>query len=272
MHDRVSIHQMCFASLSIADYVARCRDLGARRIGFNVPALLADDGLKAAQAALAGSDIAVESLVHVLMAGQQLSPDKASWQEPRENLVRAIDAAAALGARSIYMLTGGHGGLVWEEAADCFSAIIAPCIDRAKAAGVKLAIENASSLYADLHIAHTLADTIRLAEMADVGICIETFFCWAEAGLDDLIRRALPRCVLIQLSDYVLGDRSLPARAVPGDGAIPIEHIVRSALDAGYKGVFDLELLGPRIAAEGAEAATARAARHVSAILDRLCA
>ena len=49
----------------------------------------------------------------------------------------------------------------------------------------------------------------------------------------------------IQLSDYVLGDRALPARAVPGDGAIPIESFLGQALAGGYAHGFDLELLGP---------------------------
>ena len=49
----------------------------------------------------------------------------------------------------------------------------------------------------------------------------------------------------------MLGDRALPARAVPGDGAIPIETFIAQALAGGYAHGFDLELIGPRIDAEG---------------------
>ncbi len=260
---------MCFASLALPDYIRQCQTLGAQRIGFISPALLAPDGFATASAALAGSDIAVETIAHVFRTGH-LSTHRNEWRESREALSRLIDGAAELGARSIYMLTGGHGGLAWEAAADCFCEAIAPCVDQAKAAGVELAIENASALYAELHIAHSLADTITLAEMADVGVCIELFFCWAEAGLPTLFQRAMPRCQLVQLSDYHYGDRSLPARAVPGDGAIPLQNIVGLLLDAGYGGTFDLELLGPRIDAEGAAIAVARAAENIGAMLQRL--
>ena len=68
----------------------------------------------------------------------------------------------------------------------------------------------------------------------------------------------------------MLGDRALPARAVPGDGAIPIETFVAQALADGYRFGFDLELLGPRIDAEGRLAAAGRACTAVSAMLDRL--
>lgn len=109
-----------------------------------------------------------------------------------------------------------------------------------------------------------------LAELAGIGVCIDIYACWAEAALQETIERAMPRCHLIQVSDYVYGDRSLPSRAVPGDGAIPLERILGWALDAGYAGAFDLELIGPRIDAEGRREATRRAATNVGALLDAL--
>ncbi len=269
MHQRVSVHQMCFAGAEVADYVRQCQNLGAGRISFASPAILAEGGMADVRTALDGGDMAVESIAHVFRPGH-LSTNPAEWLESRETLSRLIDDAAALGARSVYMLTGGHGELTWEAAAESFCEAIAPCADRARAAGVQLAIENASALYGELHIAHSLADAVTLAEMAGIGVCIELFFCWAEADLPALFERAMPRCHLVQLSDYVYGDRSLPARAVPGDGAIPLERLIGWLLHAGYPGAFELELLGPRIDAEGHPAATARAAANVSELLIRL--
>lgn len=80
----------------------------------------------------------------------------------------------------------------------------------------------------------------------------------------------MPMTGLVQVSDYVLGDRTAPCRAVPGDGAIPLERILGDVLDAGYAGVFDLELVGPRIDAEGARPATTRAAETLSRMLTKL--
>jgi sugar phosphate isomerase/epimerase len=74
----------------------------------------------------------------------------------------------------------------------------------------------------------------------------------------------------VQVSDYVLGDRTTPCRAVPGDGAIPLERLIGEVLEAGYGGVFDLELIGPRIEAEGHRPATLRAAEILSEILVKL--
>ena len=62
--------------------------------------------------------------------------------------------------------------------------MVAPCAAHAKRSGVALAIENASSLYADIHLAHTLRDTVTLAEMSGLDICIDVFHCWAEGDVD----------------------------------------------------------------------------------------
>ncbi|KWX60249.1 hypothetical protein ASJ79_09280 [Mycobacterium sp. NAZ190054] len=67
----------------------------------------------------------------------------------------------------------------------------------------------------------------------------------------------------------MLGDRALPARAVPGDGAIPLQPLISAVIEAGYPHGFDLELIGPRIDREGRDAAAARACAVVSEMLSR---
>jgi sugar phosphate isomerase/epimerase len=268
MHPRISVHQVCFSGISPLEFADCCRALGARRVSLIAAALAAGE-LSSLRAVLSAGERRIESLTHVFMPGH-LSPEAADWQAPRAELDRLIDVAAQLGARSVYMLTGGHGDLGWEQAAAAFSAAIAPCVVRAREAGVGLMIETALPLYADLHIAHSLRDALTLAEMADLGVCIDLFHCWTEAGLQESIARAMPRCGLIQVSDYVYGDRALPSRAVPGDGALPLARLLKWALDAGYDGAFELELLGPRIDGEGRAEAVARAAAALGTMLRSL--
>ncbi len=251
-HRALSVHNVTFLGADTAELHKNWATLGVRHLSVLDTQILEPDFVRLVK----DKGYVVEAVTHLFATGAGLS--------------RLIDAAAAAGARCIYMLTGGRRELTWEQAADHFSRAIEPCVHQAGQAGVSLAIENASSLYADIHLAHTLRDTITLAELAGIGICIDLFHCWAEADLAGLLRSALPRTQLIQLSDYVLGDRTLPARAVPGDGVIPIESFVAQALADGYRFGFDLELLGPRIDAEGRLAAAGRACATVSAMLDRL--
>ena len=117
---------------------------------------------------------------------------------------------------------------------------------------------------------HRITFYRRLAEIAGIGVCIELHACWMEGNLRENLRRAVPLAGLVQASDYVLGDRTTPCRAVPGDGVMPLEAMIGDILEAGYTGMFDLELVGPRIAEEGARAATTRAATYLSELLTRL--
>jgi sugar phosphate isomerase/epimerase len=267
MHPRVCLHQVAFIAESTTAFVEHCRDSGVPHMTLVTPLLMRPGGLEEAQAALAAGGPRVACVNHPFAGYPDLERDSG---EAAAKLAEAITIAAALGAPSIYMLTGARGSLDWEAAAARFAALIAPCRALAADRGVTLLVENANSLNADLHIAHTLADAITLAGTAGIGLCLELHACWMEAGLARLFRRAMPITGLVQVSDYVLGDRTTPCRAVPGDGAIPLERLLGDVLEAGYEGVFDLELVGPRIAAEGSRAATRRAADYLSELLTRL--
>ncbi|MGE2733026.1 sugar phosphate isomerase/epimerase family protein [Mycolicibacterium vaccae] len=250
--DRLSVHDVTFLGADARQLIASWEELGVTRLSL-IDGELSDPLLR--QAVSAG-DYSVETVYHLFGS--------------TDGLRRVIDTAAEVDARVVYMLTGGRAGLNWEQAAARFCDAVHPCVEHARQAGVALAIENASGLYADIHIAHTLTDTLALAERAGIGVCIDLFHCWAEADLPGLLERAAPRLEMIQLSDYVLGDRSLPARAVPGDGVIPLETLVAQAVQLGYPHGFDLELIGPRIEAEGRLAAARRAGAVVSTMLERL--
>jgi len=269
MHDRLSVNSICFPGATFSDLTRYWQELGAHRVSL-ASTLLLEEGVAAAREALRACDCRLETIAHPFLYGGHLEAREDSWRDARETLDRLIEDARTLGARSMYLLTGGHGSLTWEEAAEAFRAAVAPCVAKAREAGIPLMIENAPPLYADTHIAHTLRDAVTLGQIADVGVCIEFFACWTEAGLRESIERAVPRCHVVQICDYVYGDRSLPSRAVPGDGAIPVKRMIEWILRAGYGGVFDLELIGPRIDKEGRLDAVRRAAGNVGEMLQSL--
>jgi sugar phosphate isomerase/epimerase len=268
MHERVSVNALCFMGTPLRELATYWKQLDARRVSF-ITNVLFDEGLEAAEAALGTGDYKVETLSHQFLAGA-LQPREGQWSEPRDRLSRAIEYARTLGAQSIYMVTGGRGEGSWEQAAEWFARAIEPCVAEARAAGVPLLVECSPTLYDHSHIAHSLRDAVILAETADIGVCADLFACWTEAELEQTLARASPRLRLIQIGDYVLRDMGYPCRAVPGDGAIPIRRFCESALRLGYRGAFDLELLGPRIDREGRVAAVARAAAYLGSMLKSL--
>jgi sugar phosphate isomerase/epimerase len=266
MHPRISINGVCFREAPLEEDLAAWHALGAHTVGEHVRKL-ADAGFDAGIAMLQASGLRVESLVQP--AAFRLD-DPAGWGAAQAGFRRAIDAAARLGAHSVYTTSGHRGVLTWEEAAAGFCAAMAPVREHAAAKGIRVLIEPTVALHAEISIVHTLRDTVRLAEMAGLGVCVDIFHCWTEPDLRETLARAVPLAGLVQVGDYVLGDKSLPCRAVPGDGAIPLARIIGWLLEAGYTGMFDLEQNGPRIDREGTVAAARRGAQRLGEILARV--
>lgn len=268
MHERVSVNSLCFKGAPYDEQERFWRELGAQRISF-VTYEAFQAGEERARGIVKEGNYRVATCSHGFHMGP-LPDDEEGWRPARDELSRAIRFAKSVGAQSIYMVTGGRGNRSWEEAAEIFSAAIAPCVAESRDAGVSILIETAPFIYAGVHLVHTLRDTVALAEMANIGVCIDLFSVWSEAGLKQTIERALPLCHLVQVGDYVWGDNAFPARAVPGDGNIPLAQIIEWIVRGGYQKSFDLELIGPRIDREGHVQAVGRAARYVGDVLDSL--
>jgi sugar phosphate isomerase/epimerase len=267
VHPRISLHQVAFVRDETPAFVEFCRKNSVPNMTLVTLLMSGQDDLEIIKASAAVGGPKASTVNHPFATFPNLQEDTG---KAAQKLLEAIGVTASIGADAIYMQTGGRGKLDWEHAGSRFMELLAPCKDVAREKGVGLMIENASHFNIDIHITHTLADTILLAEMAGIGVCIDLQPCWGEAGLAQLFRRAMPITKLVQVSDYVIGDRVAPCRAVPGDGAVPLERLISDLLDAGYKGLFDLELVGPRIDKEGGAAASLRAVERLSHLLTKL--
>lgn len=95
-------------------------------------------------------------------------------------------------------------------------------------------------------------------------MCMELQNCWVEMNLPRLFRDNARRFAVVQVSDFVVGEDARLNRAVPGDGDMPLEWLSGNLLDAGYDGMFELELVGPKIEAEGYESAMKRSLNWMS--------
>jgi sugar phosphate isomerase/epimerase len=259
----ISINTLCLEPAQLDGHIEVIRRLGATAISPQREEIEAT-GVARAGRLLREANLSVVALTHRAFGFS----NAVEAAEQRERLSQSIDLAHAIGADAVCLTSGGRGDLPWKEAAARFAQEIAPCVEKARAAGVALGLEPTSHLYADASIAHRLADVVTLARRAGVRVGIDLFACWVDADLEEAIAAASPLCAFVQVSDYVSGDRGLPCRAVPGDGVVPLDRIVRLILASGYRGPFDLEIIGPRLIAEGREAGLRRAMTRLQQAID----
>ena len=266
MHARVSVSAICTFNWPLDQDLAFYDEAGITNVGVSVAKLEAfgfDEGVTR----VVDAGLRVDDLIG-LRSFDLAAPGR--WDEQRSRLVRCIDAAVTLGARSMVFTTGPAGTLTWEEAADRLVEALGNVLDYSREQGVRFAIEHTNSLRVDVGFVHTLADVMDLARRLDAGVCMETNACWAERGLGETVRARADRLALVQVSDYKVGTHSTPNRFVPGDGVIPFPRILGQVLEAGYQGVFDLELIGPAIEHEGYASSVRRSVDALGAILDDL--
>lgn len=247
VHPRVAVSQISSWSWSVAEDLAFYAEVGIDAVGVALRKL----GDPADEAALVDAGLRVVDVIGVGSGG----------------VAEGIDLAGRLGSPLVVLTTGPAGSATWEDAADAFARTMAPLVEQADAAGVRLVLEHTNSLRADVGFVHTLRDAVDLARRVGLGVCLEVNACWAERGLADTIRDAVDVLSLVQVSDYAIGTTSTPDRLVPGDGDIPLARILGQVLDAGYEGMFELELVGPRIDAEGYASAITRSVERLGELL-----
>jgi sugar phosphate isomerase/epimerase len=266
MHPRVCVSAICTFKQDLAADLAFWAAHDIDCVGISVAKLEAfgwDEGT----ARVADAGLRVANLIGL---GPFVLTRPAQWEQQRERLVRALDAGRALGAECVVFTTGPAGPLPWDEAADALETALAPVLVEARAIGIPFAVEHTNSLRVDVGFVHSLHDVVDLARRLGTGVCMEVNACWAERGLAETIAASTDVIRLVQVSDFKIGTLATPDRMVPGDGDIPLPRILGQVLAAGYPGVFDLELIGPQIDAEGYASAVPRAVDALGVLLTDL--
>jgi sugar phosphate isomerase/epimerase len=250
-HPRISVDEECAGPMPFVEEIDFWKELGVDNIGM-ISTKLEPIGWDAELVAKSG--LRVSNVVTEL-----------------RQMLEALEFGAALGADSVWLArTDSIGSRLWEEAVDDFYQRVEPGVARAAELGMPFAIQPTNSLRLDINFLFTLRDTLTVARAAGTGVVLDVECCWYEPGLEKLVRENVDMITLVQIGDFKIGTTCSPDRSVIGDGDIPLERLLAMILDAGYEGMFDLEILGPKIEAEGYLSATRRSLERASEILDRL--
>jgi sugar phosphate isomerase/epimerase len=210
------------------------------------------DGRDIAAAGRAFRDEGI-AIVSLCRGGFFPAATAAGRQTAIDDNLRAIDEAVALGAPLIVLVCGAVPGQPLEVSRCQIADGIAAVLDRARQAGVRLAVEPLHPMFADsrsaintLRQANDLCDKLGAAE---VGVAVDVYHVWWDQDLEGEIQRsglagrlwAFHVCDWRTPTEDLLNDRGLM-----GEGCIDIPQIRGWVEQNGFRGFIEVEIFSNR--------------------------
>jgi sugar phosphate isomerase/epimerase len=187
-------------------------------------------------------------------AGLVTSPEPGEAARARDDVRRALDEAAALGAPCLVFVAGGVDPRDRNIAGTRERALagVAELVAHARGVGVKLALE---PLHPMICATRSVLSTMKLAnEWCDrlgaddvVGIAVDTYAVWWDPEVEAEIARAGKRICSFHVSDWLPDTQDLRLdRGMMGDGVIDLPALRRAVEAAGYDGYVEVEIFSQR--------------------------
>lgn len=180
--------------------------------------------------------------------GMFTAADEAGRRAALDDNRRAVDEAAAIGARCLVLVVGGLPPAS-RDLAGARAQVrdsLAELLPYARAAGVPLAIEPLHPMYAaDRSCVNTLAQANDLCEELGegTGIAVDAYHVWWDPQLRREIARAGSRILTYHICDWLVPTTDLLLdRGMMGDGIIDLKGLRRMVEAAGYSGHCDVEI------------------------------
>jgi sugar phosphate isomerase/epimerase len=263
IHPRLSVNALSSFNWTFDQDLALWRELGIKNAGLLISKIADDVDGKLARVRDAGINLSTVVVGSINLA------DRDHWNQGRDAMCSMIDSVARADPNgSVYFPPGRTTGARWDEVLDLFDEAVSPCVEHAWSRGIRLAFE--SSLRTDASFINTLRDAVDVAQRTGLGLVADFANCWMESGLRNTILKAGPHLALVQIDDVIIGGNGVPApggRVQIGDGELPVKRLMQDVIDSGYTGLFDLEVLGPVVEAEGYESSLRRGVVTASALL-----
>jgi len=227
---------------------------GMQRHGIGAVAIwrdkLREHGAPGVARMLKGTGLQVLSLC---ASGLIATPDLAEATAAIDELKRAVDDAATIGAGSLMFITGGVDPrdkrleLTRRRALERLGGLTS----YVRSAGIKIAIEPlhpmacTRSIINSIKTANDWCDALQAEDV--FGIAVDTYAVWWDPDLPQELVRAGKRICNFHVADWLADTQDLRLdRGMPGDGLIDLPSIRLMVEAAGYTGHREVEIFSAR--------------------------
>lgn len=212
---------------------------------------LSDFGEERAVELLADAGLEVSNL---LWAGGFTGSDGRSFNESVDDAREAIRTTQALRAGCLVVYPGGRGGHTRGHAGRLIKDALDQLLPLAEQLRVTLAIEPMHANYAaDWTFLTQSDDVVALINKYNspwLRMVLDTYHQGHEPDAVERLRELAPLIAIVHLGDGRPSTGPEQERTCLGKGVMPIKEMVQALEAAGYRGYYDLELIGQDIETE----------------------
>jgi sugar phosphate isomerase/epimerase len=206
---------------------------------------LSDFGEEKGIELLADNGLSVSSL---LWTGGFTGSEGRNFRESMEDARDALRLAAAMKAGCVIVYSGARAGHTHNHARRLFRNALTELAPLAEELGVALAVEPIHpGCAADCTFVTTLADTLQVLEAVNhpqVKMVYDVCHLCQEGFSLEMIAEIAPRIALVQLGDTRRLPQGESHRCRLGEGNLPLRQIIAKLQESGYRGYFEVELVG----------------------------
>ena len=241
---RMSMNQLSTFSWTFEEDVLRYAQAGYAAIGV-WRSKLSDFGEERGIELLREQGLQVSNL---MWAGGFTGSDGRSYHESLHDAFEAIRLASDLEASCLVVYTGSRAGHTYNHARRMSRKAIERLLPVAEEFGVTLAIEPVHpDTGGEWTFLHSLDDTIEFLDSIstpELKLAFDTYHL-AQSEVDlEKVESIGTRVGIVHLADALRLPTGEPNCCLVGEGRVPIAPIVSALCDGGYRGFYDVKLMG----------------------------
>lgn len=244
---RLSMNELTTMRWSFEEDVKAYSNAGFDGIGVWRPKLT-DIGVEAGIELIERYNLSCSNL---LWAGGFTGSDGFSFRDSVQDAREAIRTADSLGAECLVIYSGAWGGHTRQHARRLLRNALKFLLPLAEEFGVVLALEPMHpGCGSDWTFLNTIEETLELIDPFEspyLKVVLDTYhFGWQNPHVA-LLADIVDRIAIVHLGDGMSEPDGEQNRCQLGTGSVPLSEIISTLTNAGYKGFFDIELLGENV-------------------------
>ena len=201
-----------------------------------------------------GIDLLLEcglSVSNLMWAGGFTGSDGRRYDDAVEDGFEAIELAAAMRADCLVVYSGSRGGHIYNHARRMMRNALNELLPFAETQGVTLAVEPVhAECGGDWTFLHDIDETLEFISSfrsRHLKMVFDTYHLGQPPVSLETVQQIAPFVGVVHLADSQRPPAGEQNRCLLGEGAVPIREIVSALQDGGYRGFYDVELIGEDI-------------------------